>query len=515
MQIEQLPILSLLLIVPLCGFLLLLLIKESSDNAYIIKCFASVFAIASFFLSVYLLLVFDYSADSMQFIEKYEWMPSYNIYYQLGIDGVSLYFIPLTTFLTLLCIVISWNSIKKGVKKYFALFLLLEALVIGVFVAQDLILFYLFFEAVLIPMFLIIGVWGGENRVYAAYKFFLYTFFGSVLMLIGVLYIYFTTEISDMQEIVHILPQYTLYTQKWLWIAFFISFAIKIPMWPVHTWLPDAHVQAPTAGSVMLAGILLKMGGYGFLRFSVPMLPMASQYFADLVFVLSIIAVIYASFVALVQSDMKKLIAYSSVAHMGYVTAGIFTLQPEGVCGAVFQMISHGLISSGLFVCVGVLYERAHTKEIKFYGGLANRMPSFALFLVLLSFASFGLPGTSGFIGEFAILASTFDYSHVYGALMALGMVLGAAYMLWLVARVVFCNLNSNVNAIKDCVSLEKFVLYSLAIVVVAIGIYPSIITSGIQQSTWKIVEPFAVSMQNAGLSDELISVLQIKSNKK
>jgi NADH-quinone oxidoreductase subunit M len=370
-----------------------------------------------------------------------------------------------------------------------ALFLILESLVIGTFVALDLLLFYLFFEAVLIPMYLIIGIWGGKNRIYASYKFFLYTLAGSVLFLLAVLYLYFTFNTTDIPTLMAQVPSIGLETQKWLWLALFASFAVKVPMWPVHTWLPDAHVQAPTAGSVILAGILLKLGAYGFLRFSLPMLPEASHYFANFVFVLSIVAIVYTSLVALVQEDMKKLIAYSSVAHMGFVTLGIFSFTQQGVDGAVFQMLSHGIVSGALFLCVGVVYDQMHTREIKEYGGVVNVMPYFAAFFMVFTMASAGLPATSGFVGEILVIVGTYQAAPWAAAWAATGLILGAAYMLWLYRRVVFGEVtNAHVKDLKDMNTSQWLYFVPLALGVLWLGIHPTSISASIEPSTKKLL---------------------------
>lgn len=480
------PILTAQILVPIFGIFLILCLpyllkKPTSDN--VIKFSALVITAINLLLSIVMFLYFDAENSEMQLTEKRFWFKDYGIFYSLGVDGISIYFVMLTTFLIPVCIIASWRSIVSRVKEYVLLFLLLESLLIGVFLSTDLILFYLFFESVLIPMFLIIGIWGGENRVYAAFKFFIYTLFGSVFMLLAVLYILFNTATSEVSELIYILPLYSLDIQKWLWLAFFVSFAIKIPMWPFHTWLPDAHVQAPTAGSVILAGILLKMGGYGFLRFSLPMLPDASRYFADFVLILSVIALIYTSLVALLQDNIKKLIAYSSVAHMGYVTAGIFTFNSQGIQGAIFQMISHGLLSAALFLCFGVLYDRMHAKEINFYTGLTHKMPKFAMFFMIFTLSSIGLPATSGFVGEFWVIFASFKKSYTFGILMSSGMVLGAAYMLWLYARIMFGKINNQVRDILDIDSRDYILFASIAIIVVFLGVYPNAIIKGIKHS--------------------------------
>jgi len=482
------PILTTITFLPIAAALLIMLCGNIRKEL-ICKVTALVFSLANLLLVLCIWKCFNFTTQAMQFTEKLAWIKGYNIYYSTGIDAISLYLITLTAILIPICIISSWHSIKKSCTNFMALFMLLEGLVIGTFCATDLILFYLFFEAVLIPMFFIIGIWGGNDRVYAAFKFFLYTLLGSLFMLLGVLYIYFTTGTSSISELLVLMPQQPLHIQKILWWAFFLSFAVKIPMWPVHTWLPDAHVQAPTAGSVILAGVLLKLGGYGFLRLSLPMLPTASFIYENTVFCLSVIAVIYTSLIALMQKDIKKLIAYSSIAHMGFVTAGIFSGSAQGIEGAVFQMISHGFISAALFLCVGVLYERMHTKEILFYNGLANRMPAYALVFVILTMASIGLPGTSGFVGEFLTLMAVFQKNRTYGFMLSLGMVLGAAYMLWLVARILFGPMvNSKLEQISDLTIMEKATLYPIIIAIIIIGIYPKIITSGLEKPVEKIL---------------------------
>ncbi|MBA8667001.1 NADH-quinone oxidoreductase subunit M [Holosporaceae bacterium 'Namur'] len=478
------PILTVLILLPLIGAALIFMTNNEKKSLLLIKSIALITTLIEFIVSLYVWGLYDPSNASLQFVEKKAWIDGYNVHYSLGIDGISIFFVLLTTFLLPICILAGWNSIKKRVKEYMINFLVLEALVIGTFCAADILLFFIFFEAVLIPMFLIIGVWGGEKRVYAAFKFFLYTFFGSVFLLISFIFIYYHTDTTDIFELYDILPTYTLEVQKWLWLGMFVSFAVKVPMWPVHTWLPDAHVQAPTSGSVILAGVLLKLGGYGFLRFSLPMLPEASHYFADMVIILSIIAVIYTSLVALMQEDMKKLIAYSSVAHMGFVTAGIFAFSQQGIEGAVFQMISHGVVSGALFLCVGVVYDRMHTKEIAFYSGLASLMPRFALVFMVFMLASVALPGTSGFVGEFLVLLGVFEANKIYGALVATGMVLGAAYMLWLYARVMFTEVkNEKLALISDLDKREVAAFLPLLFLVIILGIYPKVITKNITSS--------------------------------
>jgi NADH-quinone oxidoreductase subunit M len=391
----------------------------------------------------------------------------------MGVDGISVLFVLLSTFLTPLCILASWESIKVRVKEYMIAFLVLETLMVGMFCALDFVLFYVFFEGVLIPMFLIIGVWGGGRRVYAAFKFFLYTLLGSVLMLLAILVMYFVAGTTDLPTLMQ--TSFPRSMQIWLWLALFASFAVKVPMWPVHTWLPDAHVEAPTAGSVILAGVLLKMGGYGFLRFSIPILPEASAYFTPLMYTLSVVAIIYTSLVALAQEDMKKLIAYSSIAHMGFVTIGMFSLNQQGVEGSVFQMLSHGIVSGALFLCVGVVYDRLHTREIARYGGLVQNMPRYAFVFMLMMLASVGLPGTSGFVGEFLILIGAFQDNTWVALLATTGIILGAAYMLWLYRRVVFGKITrDDVKGMLDLSPREVVIFAPLVLVVLWMGIYPS-----------------------------------------
>lgn len=472
-------LLSTLTFLPLLGVAFIMLFVHGDDEQVHHQSRAVALWISTgiFLLSLLLLFQFDPDDPGFQFVEYAEWFEGLGISYHLGVDGISVFFVVLTALLTPICILASWNSIKTQVREYMMLFLLLESLVIGVFVALDFVLFYFFFEASLIPMFFIIGVWGGENRIYAAFKFFLYTLLGSVLLLLAMIYMYRevgTTNIITLHEIV---PTFSLEVQKWLWLALFASFAVKVPMWPVHTWLPDAHVQAPTAGSVMLAGVLLKLGAYGLIRFSLPMLPDASVYFTPLVFTLSLIAIVYTSLVALMQKDMKKLIAYSSVAHMGYVTMGLFALNPQGVEGAIFQMLSHGLVSAALFLCVGVLYERAHTKEIARYGGLVHRMPKFAMVFLLFTMASVGLPATSGFVGEFLTMLGAFRTNTWVGLISASGVVLGAAYMLWLYKRVALGQLtHDHLAEIKDVNCIEYGVFVVLALLTVLLGIMPNLV---------------------------------------
>ena len=474
------PLLSLITFLPIMGAGVILIAINGDDERQqrFAKYIALFISLATFLISVLLWFKFDKNEPNFQFTEKQVWFENYNIAYYLGIDGISLFFILLTTLLTPICIASCFMSVHVRVKEYVICFLVLESLVIGVFAALDLLLFYVFFEAMLIPMFLIIGVWGGQNRVYAAIKFFLYTLAGSVFLLLGIIFIFTKTSTMAIPELFDLVPKFDGVIQNYLWLAFFISFAVKVPMWPVHTWLHDAHVEAPTSGSVILAGILLKMGGYGFLRFSLPMLPEASIYFAPFIFVLSVIAVIYASLVAFVQEDMKKLIAYSSIAHMGFVTIGIFTFNVQGMEGAIVQMLSHGLVSAALFLCVGVLYERMHTKEIKKFGGVVERMPKFALIFMFFTMASVGLPGTSGFVGEFLVLLGTFSVSKIFALLTASGVVLGATYMLYLYKEVMFGQVtNKEVENLQDLSLREIIIFVPLIILTLVIGIYPSFIT--------------------------------------
>ncbi len=474
---NQLPILSILTFLPILGALAILFFvptnrPHSNRNLFNISVAISVI---TFLISIGLAVWFNKTATGFQFNEVLAFISGSGIKYRLGIDGISLTMILLTTFLTPICLLVSIQSIKTRVKEYVICFLLLEGFVIGSFAATDLVLFYIFFEAMLIPMFLIIGIWGGKNRIYASFKFFLYTFFGSVLFLIAIIYIYKTTGTSDIVILKSQLPLLDLGIQKWLFLAFFVSFAIKIPMFPFHTWLPDAHVQAPTAGSVILAGVLIKLGAYGFLRFSLPFFPAASIYFTPMVFALSVIAIIYTSIVALMQEDMKKMIAYSSVAHMGFISMGIFAMNMQGVQGAIVQMISHGLVSSALFLGVGVVYDRMHTREIADYGGLANKMPKYAGFMMIFTMAAVGLPGTSGFVGEFLTIIGAFQANKIVAILAAFGVVLGATYMLWLYARVIFGEVkNPKIEGISDVNKIEFYSLLSIAVLVLIIGIYPA-----------------------------------------
>ena len=466
------PILSTVTFIPLVGVLLILLIRDDNETGRRnIRNVALIVTSFNFLLSLVVWAAFDDSDVGFQMVEKAQWLDS-GIAYHMGVDGISVLFVVLTAFLMPLCVLASWETIEQRLKAYMIAFLILETLVIGAFCALDIVLFYVFFEGGLIPMFIIIGVWGGQRRIYAAFKFFLYTLVGSVLMLLAIMAMYWnagTTSIPEM--LAHNFP---VGMQHWLWLAFFASFAVKLPLWPVHTWLPDAHVEAPTAGSVVLAGILLKLGGYGFIRFSLPMFPVASVDLWPLIFTLSVVAIIWASLVAMMQQDVKKLIAYSSVAHMGYVKMGIFSANAQGVTGAIYTMLSHGLVSAALFLCVGVIYDRAHTREIAAYGGLVNNMPKYAVVFMVFSMANVGLPGTSGFVGEFLVLIGAFQVSSWIAIFATLGVILSAAYMLWLYRRVIFGALEKeNLKSLLDLSTREKVILYPLAVLVIFFGVYP------------------------------------------
>ena len=484
------PILSIVTFLPLVGAVLIFFIRDRSEevvagNVRYAALFVSLF---TFGVSLFLWGLFNRSTSNFQFVEKVEWIPSLNISYHLGVDGISVLFVLLSTLLTPICILASWEAIQTRVKEYMIAFLVLETLMIGMFCALDFVLFYIFFEGVLIPMFLIIGLWGGERRVYAAFKFFLFTLTGSVLLLLAIITIYLVAGTTDIPTLLKTTIPSTM--QLWLWLAFFASFAVKVPMWPVHTWLPDAHVEAPTAGSVILAGVLLKMGAYGFLRFSLPILPYASEFFAPVIFGLSIVAIIYTSLVALAQLDMKKLIAYSSVAHMVFVTLGIFAVNVQGIQGAIYQMLSHGIVSAALFLCVGVIYDRLHTREIGRYGGLVERMPVYALVFMVFMLASVGLPGTGGFIGEFLVLVGVFQVSTWVAFLAATGVILGAAYMLYLYRRVIFGKLTKDdLKTILDLDAREVAVFSPLVILTILMGVYPAPFLDIIEVSVANLVE--------------------------
>ncbi|MDX3929061.1 MAG: NADH-quinone oxidoreductase subunit M [Shinella sp.] len=491
------PILSAVTFLPLVGVLLLLLTREDSPygrrNILNVSLLTTVF---TFVLSLFIWIGFDYSNPGFQMIEKHEWLGT-GISYHLGVDGISMLFVILSTFLMPFCVLASWQSVEKRLKEYMIAFLLLEVFMVGVFVSLDIVLFYVFFEAGLIPMFIIIGVWGGKDRVYASYKFFLYTLLGSVLMLLAIMAMYWQAGTTDITEL--LAYSFPAHMQTWLWLAFFASFAVKMPMWPVHTWLPDAHVQAPTAGSVILAGVLLKLGGYGFLRFSLPMFPLASDFFAPFVFTLSVIAIIYTSLVAMMQEDIKKLIAYSSVAHMGYVTMGIFAANAQGVQGAIFQMLSHGIVSGALFLCVGVIYDRLHTREISAYGGLVNNMPKYAVAFMIFTMANVGLPGTSGFVGELLTLLGVFRANTWVALFATTGVILSAAYALWLYRRVIFGALEKeSLKALLDLTPREKVILYPLVVLTIFFGVYPAPIFDATAASVDALLNNYTAALQAA-----------------
>jgi len=470
---SNIPLLSVITFLPLVGVaMLLLLVRGEKSDSNSSKQIALLTSGATFLISLMVWFGFDNTTADFQFVEKAEWLPGVGVSYHMGIDGISMLFVLLSTLLTPICILSAWDAIKVRVKEYMIAFLILETMMIGMFCALDMMLFYIFFEGVLIPMFIIIGVWGGPNRIYAAFKLFLYTLLGSVLMLVAMMAMYWDAGSFDIPTLMaHNFPAQM---QTWIWLAFFASFAVKVPMWPVHTWLPDAHVQAPTAGSVILAGVLLKMGGYGFLRFSLPMMPLASADFTPLIYTLSIIAIIYTSLVALVQEDMKKLIAYSSIAHMGFVTIGAFTGNIQGIEGSIFTMLSHGVVSAALFLIVGVIYDRIHTRDIAAYGGLVERMPKYALIFMLFMMASVGLPGTSGFVGEILVLVGVFQVDQWVAALAATGAILGAAYSLYLYRRIVFGTLTKeNLKSIMDMNRREVLIFAPLIALTLFAGVYP------------------------------------------
>ncbi|WP_440678327.1 NADH-quinone oxidoreductase subunit M [Candidatus Pelagibacter sp. HIMB1611] len=487
------PILSSLILLPTIGSLFLFFTKDKDGNNSTAKYVALFTSIVNFLISIYLWISFDQSISDFQFVEDRTWIEGF-INYKVGVDGISILFIILTTFITPLCIISVNNSVKNRLRDFLIAILIMESFMIGVFCALDLVVFYLFFEAGLIPMFLIIGIWGGPKRVYSAFKFFLYTLLGSVLMLVAIISIYWisgTTDVVKLYEI-GIDAKY----QNLLWLAFFSSFAVKTPMWPVHTWLPDAHVEAPTAGSVLLAAILLKMAGYGFIRFSLGLFPVASEVFTPLIYTLSVIAIIFTSFIALMQEDMKKLIAYSSVAHMGFVTLGIFTLQQQGIEGSIIQMISHGLVSAALFLCVGVVYDRMHSRMINSYGGIVAIIPKYSILFMLFTLAALGLPGTSGFVGEFLILMGAFKDNFLVAVLASLGVILGAAYMLWLYKRVVFGKLvNEDLKQMLDLNKSEYLILTCLAIPTLFFGFYPDPLINTIEVSVSDLINMHNINL--------------------
>ena len=487
------PILSSLILLPIIGALFLFFTKDKNGNNLTAKYVSLFTTIVNFLISIYLWILFDQSTSNFQFIEDREWINGF-INYKVGVDGISILFIILTTFITPLCIISVNNTVKVRLRDFLIAILIMESFMIGVFCALDLVVFYLFFEAGLIPMFLIIGIWGGPKRVYSAFKFFLYTLLGSVLMLVAIISIYWisgTTDVIKLYEI-GIDSKY----QNLLWLAFFSSFAVKTPMWPVHTWLPDAHVEAPTAGSVLLAAILLKMAGYGFIRFSLGLFPIASEIFTPLIYTLSVIAIVFTSLIALMQEDMKKLIAYSSVAHMGFVTLGIFTIQQQGIEGSIIQMISHGLVSAALFLCVGVVYDRMHSRLISSYGGIVTIIPKYSILFMLFTLAALGLPGTSGFIGEFLILMGVFKDNFLVAVIASLGVILGAAYMLWLYKRVVFGKLvNKDLTKMVDLNKSEYFILTCLAIPTLFFGFYPDPLINTIEVSVNDLINLYNANL--------------------
>jgi len=486
------PLLSLAIWVPII-FGVLVLMKGGEHRVAQARLLALIGSLVSFMITLPIVLGFNPAAHGMQFVEKLPWIPRFNVFYHLGIDGLSLWFIPLTAFITVLVVIAGWEVIEKRVAQYMGAFLILSGAMIGVFCAVDALLFFVFFEATLIPMFIIIGVWGGPRRVYAAIKFFLYTFLGSLMMLVALIWLYFQSGSFDILAW-HKLP-IPLEAQIWVFLAFLLAFAVKVPMWPVHTWLPDAHVEAPTGGSAVLAAIMLKLGGYGFLRFSLPVTPDASHALSGFMIALSLIAVIYIGLVALVQADMKKLVAYSSIAHMGFVTLGFFVFGEIAVQGALMQMISHGFVSGAMFLCIGVLYDRMHSRQIAEYGGVINTMPRFAALFVLFSLANAGLPGTSGFIGEFMVILGAVEYNFAIGLLAATALILGAAYSLWLVKRVVFGDVaNENVATLQDLSMREFFILGVLAIATIWMGVYPAPFTDLTQTSVVDLLRHIAIS---------------------
>ena len=470
----------------LAALIMMVLIRgDEESTANNIKYLALAATLATFFATLFMVIVFDPNQEGFQFVEEYEWL--FGLQYKMGVDGISVLFVLLTAFLMPITVLACWN-VKYRLKQFMISFLILETFMIGVFCALDLVLFYFFFEAGLIPMFIIIGVWGGERKLYATFKFFLYTLLGSILMLIAMLVIWADANTTDIIKLMdHEISFAPISIFGWeiigglqslLWLAFFASFCVKLPMWPFHTWLPDAHVEAPTGGSVILAAILLKLGGYGFLRFNLPMFPVGSEYFADFVIWLSVIAVIYTSLVAMMQEDIKKLIAYSSVAHMGFVTIGIFSFTHQGIEGAIFQMLSHGLISGALFLCVGVIYDQMHTRRIEDYGGIVNKMPLYALIFMFFTLANVGLPGTSGFVGEFLTLAGIFQVNTLAALLATTGVILSAAYALWLYRRVTFGNLvQGSLEGLKDLSGREKLVFAPLILMTLVLGVYPKLVT--------------------------------------
>ena len=488
------PLLSLVIFLPLVGAAFVFVIRGEQHiidrNARNVALWTT---LITFALSLVLWTGFDTSTHEFQFVEQAPWMAE-GITYHLGVDGISILFIILTTFLVPLCILASWESIQHRVKEYMIAFLVMETMMVGVFSALDFVLFYLFFEGGLIPMFLIIGVWGGERRIYSTFKFFLYTLLGSVLLLLALIYMYFETGTTDIPTLMA--HGFDPAVQRWLWLAFLASFAVKVPMWPVHTWLPDAHVEAPTAGSVILAGVLLKIGAYGFIRLSIPMLPDATAFFTPLIFTLSVVAIIYTSLVALMQDDMKKLVAYSSVAHMGFVTIGLFTLNLQGIEGGLVQMLSHGLVSAALFLCVGVIYDRVHSRAIADFGGLVHRMPIYAFIFMVFALANVGLPGTSGFVGEILVLVGIFQVNTWVAVLATTGIILGAAYTLWLYRRVIYGELvKASLKSILDMNRREMLVMAPLVLAVLFFGVYPQPWLDVMQASVANLIEQHQLAL--------------------
>ncbi|MET3106571.1 NADH-quinone oxidoreductase subunit M [Oxalobacteraceae bacterium GrIS 2.11] len=485
-------LLSLAIWLPI-AFGVLVIAVGRDDNPGLVRIVSLIGAIASFVVTLPLIGNFDNAAHGMQFVEQLSWISRYNVNYFLGIDGIALWLVILTAFITIIVVIAAWVVIEKRVAQYMGAFLILSGLMIGVFCALDGLLFYVFFEATLIPMYIIIGVWGGANRVYASFKFFLYTLLGSLLTLVAIIYLYTASgsfSILDWHNL-----KLTLHQQIFIFLAFLMAFAVKVPMWPVHTWLPDAHVEAPTGGSVVLAAIMLKLGAYGFLRFSLPIAPDASHYLAPMMITLSLIAVIYIGLVALVQTDMKKLVAYSSIAHMGFVTLGFFVFNDMAVQGGLVQMISHGFVSGAMFLCIGVLYDRMHTRQIADYGGVVNTMPKFAALFLLFSMANCGLPATSGFVGEFMVILGAVRFNFWIGLLAATALIFGAAYSLWMVKRVIFGAVNNkHVAELTDLSSREFFMLGVLAIAVLAMGLYPEPITAAMQTSVSDLLQHVAIT---------------------
>ena len=487
------PILSSLILLPAIGSIFLLFSKSDDKQTDTIKYVALFTSLVNFLISIYLWISFDSSISNFQFVEERNWLAGF-VNYKVGIDGISILFIILTTFIIPLCIISVNNSVKIRLRDFLIAILIMESFMIGVFCALDLVIFYLFFEAGLIPMFLIIGIWGGPKRVYSAFKFFLYTLLGSVLMLVAIISIYWITGTTDVVKLYELGIDQKY--QNLLWLAFFSSFAVKTPMWPVHTWLPDAHVEAPTAGSVLLAAILLKMAGYGFIRFSLGLFPFASEVFTPLVYILSLIAIVFTSLIALMQEDMKKLIAYSSVAHMGFVTLGIFTLKQQGIEGSIIQMISHGLVSAALFLCVGVVYDRMHSRLINSYGGIVSIVPKYSILFMLFTLAALGLPGTSGFIGEFLILMGAFKDNFLVAVIASLGVIFGAAYMLWLYKRLVFGEIiNKDLLKMPDLDKSELIILISLALPTLFFGFYPEPLLNTIEVSVKDLIEMYKINL--------------------